>query len=741
MTKSFQSAHAIPANSWHTLPVVHRVRIARFVLLVVIAVLLVASFVLLAYSSGQTFNQVVGYSTIAGSVIALYAAFKDNNKTHTFDQANLIGAASSLAGRVARTEGLQRQRLLDRASEPAPVMLRAGSLLSLRSYRSEAQPQQADSRNIFRVFWNLKTRRLLILGEPGAGKTLLLLELIRQAAEARQKDSSIPALVRVNIAEWRDDQSFFQYFTEKVAAEQLLPLKLVEGMLKERLLIPLLDGLDEFDEEESRPLRGEEALRRLNVLAEGSYPLDAPLIVTCRRAYFQFLEDLQYKNGDQIGLAGAGCMTLNPLNADQILAYLRANLTEEARNRWLPVLNSLRSVRKDPVKDRLVATLGSPWRLMLFFRAFAGRGIPIDLLNDKDVDDIEARLLPQFLAVAMQWQGKRKKDRGNGYGLQQAWVKPVASDRDKIARWLKQIAGYLELDREHGGGAGELTPFQIYQMVDRRLLRGAFAFCIFVAATVIGALITVVTISGGHSFPRIVAICGAVIFLICGAQVAAFGTPGSPAATSLRRELRTPRGTLDLCTSLFCALAASVFTLGTDNTVAARILGGCCCGFLAALFFGFVHARRLRTRGVGMATSQGPADPLRGGLLTSSVIGAFIAVLYGTIIFTTGHGIKMAIIFAACTVVFFAPVLGMPLVSMAWSRYRLATLILFAQRRLPWRIVTFLQWNYDAGLMRISGLSYQFRHLKLQRWLAYTDADALFPADEDRPADRAVGAE
>jgi hypothetical protein len=713
-----------------------RVLIARYATLSATAALAAASFALLEHSSGKTFNQVVGYSTIAGSVIALYAAFKGTGRAELYDQESLEAAAKSLADRVTQSENLQRQRLLDRASEPAPAVLRAAASVNLRSYRGDAQPIQADTRNAFRMFWNIKSKRLLILGEPGYGKTLLLLEIIRQAAQQRENDTSIPVLMRINVAEWRNDQTFFQYFTEKVASEQLLPSKLIERMLESGLIIPLLDGLDEFDEDGVRPLRGEEAIRRLNLLTTGSYPLDAPLIVTCRRQYFQSLEAVQYENGELIGLAGAGCMILDPLNAEQILTYLRSNLTDEARGRWRSVLDILRSVHQQGLKDRVVATLGSPWRLMLVFRAYAAQGVPNDLLSANDVDDIEARLLPQFLAVAMQWQGRENKDRGTGYGLRQTWVPPVASDRLKIARWLKHIAVYLELDREHGGGAGELAPFQIYQMVDRRLLRTAFAFCILLAAATIGAVLTVVAVNGPHSFPRIVAICGAAIFVIGGAQVAAFGTPGSPAATSLARELRSPKGTLDLAISLFCAFAASVFTVGTDNTIGARVLGGCCCGVLAGLFFGFVHARRLRSRGVGMATSQAPTDPLRGGLLTSSIIGIFVALLYGSIVFATGNGIAMAAIFAGCAALLFAPVMGMPLVSMAWSRYRLATLILFLQRRLPWRIVTFLQWNYGAGLMRISGLSYQFRHLKLQRWLADTGEGDMFPAAEELKPDQ-----
>ncbi|MBJ6638572.1 hypothetical protein H4K36_13005 [Streptomyces sp. DHE7-1] len=37
--------------------------------------------------------------------------------------------------------------------------------------------------------------------------------------------------------------------------------------------------------------------------------------------------------------------------------------------------------------------------------------------------------------------------------------------------------------------------------------------------------------------------------------------------------------------------------------------------------------------------------------------------------------------------------------------------------RLPWRLGTFLHWAYGAGLLRISGVAYQFRHRELQDWL------------------------
>jgi hypothetical protein len=53
---------------------------------------------------------------------------------------------------------------------------------------------------------------------------------------------------------------------------------------------------------------------------------------------------------------------------------------------------------------------------------------------------------------------------------------------------------------------------------------------------------------------------------------------------------------------------------------------------------------------------------------------------------------------------------------------RYVTLLLCARskgrRYLPWRLGHFLHWCYGAGLVRIAGLGYQFRHKELQDYLA-----------------------
>ncbi|UGQ11056.1 hypothetical protein LO772_30315 [Yinghuangia sp. ASG 101] len=52
---------------------------------------------------------------------------------------------------------------------------------------------------------------------------------------------------------------------------------------------------------------------------------------------------------------------------------------------------------------------------------------------------------------------------------------------------------------------------------------------------------------------------------------------------------------------------------------------------------------------------------------------------------------------------------------------RYGVLLLSTRRspvQLPWRLCSFLGWAEEAGLLRLSGSAYQFRHKELQDWLA-----------------------
>jgi len=53
-----------------------------------------------------------------------------------------------------------------------------------------------------------------------------------------------------------------------------------------------------------------------------------------------------------------------------------------------------------------------------------------------------------------------------------------------------------------------------------------------------------------------------------------------------------------------------------------------------------------------------------------------------------------------------------------WLRWQLARCWLWASRRLPWRLMTFLEDAEKRGTLRQVGSVYQFRHIQLQHSLA-----------------------
>ena len=69
--------------------------------------------------------------------------------------------------------------------------------------------------------------------------------------------------------------------------------------------------------------------------------------------------------------------------------------------------------------------------------------------------------------------------------------------------------------------------------------------------------------------------------------------------------------------------------------------------------------------------------------------------------------------------------------SIAWTRYHIAVVINWMRGRAPLRFGAFLEWAHDAGLLRVSGIAYQFRHRQLQEWLTLPvngEKDGLAPA-------------
>ncbi|WP_434975178.1 NACHT domain-containing protein [Streptomyces collinus] len=134
------------------------------------------------------------------------------------------------------------------------------------------------------------TRRLVILGEPGSGKTMLLIRLLQDLIHQRQDGGPVPVLF--SLASWDPaHQRLNDYLVEHLqrdhpglcapappAASGAAQADLAQALLDARLILPLLDGFDELP-----PALHALALDALN----RALPAKQPLVLTSRTTAYR----------------------------------------------------------------------------------------------------------------------------------------------------------------------------------------------------------------------------------------------------------------------------------------------------------------------------------------------------------------------------------------------------------------------------------------------------------------------
>ncbi len=148
---------------------------------------------------------------------------------------------------------------------------------------------------------------LLILGEPGSGKTITLLQLAQKLVNQTEQDLTLPIPLVFNLSSWGEKQQPIEtWLIEELKDKYQVPQTWGELWLKQEQLILLLDGLDEVRAEQRN-----DCVRALNKFIVTHNVTE---MVVCSRVkdYEALSERLQ--------LSSAIC--IKPLSAKQVANFL-----------------------------------------------------------------------------------------------------------------------------------------------------------------------------------------------------------------------------------------------------------------------------------------------------------------------------------------------------------------------------------------------------------------------------------
>src|SRR5260370_4412799 len=134
------------------------------------------------------------------------------------------------------------------------------------------------------------SEKLLILGDAGSGKTTLLLKLLREILPRAYQDEFHPVPVLFFLSSWSIRKPALEdWLVQELDTKYDIPPPLASRWVANHAILPLLDGLDEVEEQARaaciNPINTHHDSSKIN-----------PFVVSCRRAdYEQVITRSQHK--------------------------------------------------------------------------------------------------------------------------------------------------------------------------------------------------------------------------------------------------------------------------------------------------------------------------------------------------------------------------------------------------------------------------------------------------------------
>jgi hypothetical protein len=557
-------------------------------------------------------------------------------------------------------------------------------------------PLRGDLDLIVPAFRQLRHRQLVILGAPGAGKTVLAMWLTLGLLRSAEPDEPTPVLLPV--VGWNPAEEGLEAFLVRRLRQEYDGLgrlgprrvSLARELVAQELVLPVLDGVDELPAE-LRPA----ALAAISAWANAG----RPLVVTCRSAEYESL----IRSSGAI-LNRAAVVEIEPVEVGSVIAFLSEPAVR--REHWQPVFDHLEAYPD----GTLGSALSTPLMVSMARSAYRRpQSEPAELLALPGREAVLGVLMDQFVAGAYGPDRPPRPDRGR-------WHRTGRYRPEQASRWLSRLALQLQSDRT--------TEFNWWRLRARGTARRPRAerAAAVTAVTALGGLALWVAGAGpatpGWAFLAACALAG----LVSRPGFRPLFDHGYPPYVPLtyrskaaRRRRRWALGALfGLACGLFAGLGLAL-PAGSPPGALVGALCGAAAGLVTAVI-GTVPLQEGRPRQVTPRLTM--RLNARNAASAAAVAGFTALPAYAVAAIALAPAGRLSGVVLAGTAVH-AVAAGLAGGVVTWLRYRAEHALLVLRGELPVRLWAFLDDAYrERGVLRRTGTSWQFRHVLLQERLA-----------------------
>jgi hypothetical protein len=649
----------------------------------------------------------IGCLGLVGTAISLLA------RPAPSDPAILAGARRTLRRKVGEQETSVQGQLLGDVGDPRPADVPFAQP-ALLHWRTDGGVANGTLSEILAYYQSLARGRLVILGSPGAGKTVtcirLLLDLVAVPGPGRiPVRFNLPSFDPPEDADSADlSTEFERWLGAQIADTYGLNAKVAMALVIDRAILPILDGLDEMDAP-GRPSRALEIVRMLNQ-QYGSQPV----VVACRTENYSAMV-AQMDDGNVIPvMQDATAVIIDPLTPRQIVDYIGYRFPSEAA-RWEPLTKFVNNYPD----SALAGTLGRPLWLFLAVTAYAApASAPAELL-DLTLQDFNDRLMTQLVpsVVAFRAPGRRR-----------------AYDADVVMRFLRALAAVIRSQRT-SGASSDIAVASLWRLVGTRApLQLATSILL---ALVFDVLLTgmAVTYDLPDSLPQqllLYTYMGAALALLPITYVRSWMAASNqttrqpvervgPEPTAARRVLIVLASVLSVLVLLCSGAISFLFqreAAGAEVEINPTLPMLVVVGIVTGTLLLILAVLSNQSDGAFIALPSRTLAKLRRSAIVPVLSALLLSCAVAISICPLWLDIGSSLTFTAFYIAPLALAAGICIGARSpWLILVAAEALLFRSGTTPDSLSRFLDWAQSAGLLRLTGNRIQFRHLEFQAWV------------------------